>query len=238
MKQWTEESLAWYIEAGRRSQYPKAILDKLRPHLRSDDVLLDIGSGPGLYALALYQEIKEIYNLDSQGLALEFLRGQAKAMGANNIHIVEGVWPDADFQRSVDVVLAAFSSGQVMRDAASIRKMLALGPRMLVFVAPAKTGKKFFRDRSSRDNGDRRPAHQQTLDILTELGLTYSCEELDIDFGQPVANLEEAAAFLSEQLRIDALKARQHAEKIGFPTDYGWYLPNPRHTALIIVKNC
>ncbi len=58
--------------------------------------VLDVGSGPGSYALPLAHKVREVTALDVSSKMLEYLQDQAKAEGLSNIRSLRGYWLNAD----------------------------------------------------------------------------------------------------------------------------------------------
>lgn len=229
MRGWNEKSIEWYLRAGEYSQYPRLVLDEIIPHLEADMTVLDIGCGPGLYALALSPLVKKIYAMDRQKIVLDTLAGHSKA---SNISYLHEDWPNTTLRGPVDVIISAFGSGQTMNSKEGITAMLNLKPKLIFLVAPGDYTPPFgwHADKFS-ESADR------TTDLLTELGLHYATQHLRIDFGQPVRDWEEASDFLSSFLRISPTQALEHAQNIAVQHPWGLYLPNPRNAVIIKVKD-
>ena len=52
MKEWTDEQILNYYLGIEHSDYPWVFWEAMRPHLGGCASLIDIGSGPGAFALA------------------------------------------------------------------------------------------------------------------------------------------------------------------------------------------
>jgi SAM-dependent methyltransferase len=71
-----------------------------------DDVWLDVGSGPGRYALPIALRVRQVVAVDPSPSMLELLRHDAEANGISNVRAIEARWPVADPPRA-DVGLMA-----------------------------------------------------------------------------------------------------------------------------------
>jgi len=231
MRGWNAKTIDWYLRAGEHSQYPRKILAEILPELRPYQRVLDIGCGPGLWALAMAPQVAEILALDRQSIVLDILDSLTKQRGLTNIHSQRGNWPQIEVDNA-DVVLSAFSSGGVMNSPGSIQKMLDLQPEAIYLVAPGKYSPPF----AWKPHADHHPDANLTLEILGKMDIAYSQKLLEVDFGQPVRDEEEAAEFLAGFLNISREKAWRHGQRIARPHPAGLYLPNPRNVVLITIQ--
>lgn len=232
MRGWDSKTINWYARAGKWSQYPSAILAEITPQLQRHHTVLDIGCGPGLYALALAPLVKEVLALDSKGIVLEALEKLAQHQNLTNIRCLQETWPDVKIETPVDIILSAFSGGQVMNSRHSLTSILKLGAGTVYLVAPG-TYRPPFAWTQHREIS----AHASTtMDLLEQMDIAYTRQDLTIDFGQPVADWSEAEEFLSYFLRIPRPQALEHGRRIATPHRQGLYLPNPRNVVLIKIQ--
>lgn len=77
--------------------------------INSDSRVLDIGCGPGTYAIPLARAVKEVVCLDTAPAMLEALRETAAAKSLNNIVAVNGHWEEVGYEKEFDFVIAAKS---------------------------------------------------------------------------------------------------------------------------------
>ncbi len=225
---WNTDRLRWYLQAGKHSDYPRVFIEKIKPFLRPEDVLLDIGSGPGLFSRELVAHVKKVYNLEPDPLPRKYLE---KVTGnCEKIEILPGSWPE-EFPEEIfaDVTISAFSGSQVMSREESLKKICRHTCRHVFLIAPA--GPKDFG--SGLERATSPLPYRETEAALKKLDLIYQLELISFDFGQPVQDMEEATSFLSQQLRISPQMARNHASRIARPDGEGLYLPNLRRSALI-----
>ncbi|MEW6622887.1 MAG: class I SAM-dependent methyltransferase [Bacillota bacterium] len=71
--------------------------------------VLDIGCGPGTFALPLGEEAGEVVALDLSKKMLEILAGEARSKNINNIQVRQENWEDVNYAQEFDIVLAANS---------------------------------------------------------------------------------------------------------------------------------
>jgi len=232
MRGWNSQTIDWYLRAGEYSQYPDKILAEIIPWLRPHHTVLDIGCGPGLYALAIAPLVRQVLAVDRLADVLATLDSLAKARGLINIRCLESSWPDTKIQEPVDVVISAFSSGKVMNNQDSIAKILALQAEVVFLVAPGQYQPPFEWTKHTDTN---HPNALATLNILDQMGVNYDRRDMVIDFGQPVRDIQEATQFLAGFLGISDQEASVHAKAIASVHSQGLYLPNPRNVILITI---
>lgn len=90
--------------------------------------ILDIGCGPGNYALPLASRARRVVALDPAGEMLALLKERAAKEGVTNIEAVQMTWEDVDLDEQgwrgrFDLVLALMSPG--IKDTDTLKKMIA-----------------------------------------------------------------------------------------------------------------
>lgn len=75
------------VYAQYRTKYPPEVFDKLTEifHLNGQGRLLDLGTGPGLIAIALRNKFEEVIAIDPDPEMLQEAQQQAASVAANNI---------------------------------------------------------------------------------------------------------------------------------------------------------
>ncbi len=232
MRGWSSKAIDWYLRAGKWSQYPSLILAEIIPQLKPQHRVLDIGCGPGLYALALAPLVKEVLALDHWGVVLGVLEEQARQRKLTNIRCLQGTWPDVRLETPVDIVLSAFSGSRVMNSRQSLTKIMSLGADTIYLVAPGTYQPPFAWPHHIGGHSDA----GATLALLAQMDIAFTRQDLSLDFGQPVEGWAEAREFLGDFLRIPQAQALEHAKSIGRPHSQGLYLPNPRNVVLIKIS--
>ncbi len=86
-----------------------------------ESVVLDIGSGPGTFALPLARLVSHVFALDPASKMLDKLMEEARGKGLSNIIPLCIRWQETSFEREFDLVLASFSPA--IRSAESLMKM-------------------------------------------------------------------------------------------------------------------
>lgn len=68
--------------------------------------VLDVGSGPGRFSLAVAPRVARVVAVDPSKRMLQILRRRAREAGVGNVRTVTGSWPDVDVEPA-DVVLCS-----------------------------------------------------------------------------------------------------------------------------------
>lgn len=108
---WSEDA-EYYLKAVRESSgFNQKVIDRLAAEgwIEPGDEILDIGSGPGTYAIPMSRRVRSITALDEAEGMLIALRNEAFARGIDNISTVHRSWPDFPEMNRYDLVLAALT---------------------------------------------------------------------------------------------------------------------------------
>lgn len=233
MRGWSQKTIDWYLRAGEHSQYPRLILEQILPRLSPGHTVLDIGCGPGVYALALAPYVDRVLALDKDPQVLDNLARLSDSRRLGNIVCLPYVWPHAPIGEKVDVIICALGSGEIMTSKEGLKAIFALGPKLVFLVAPGQYLPPFgwqpHRKRPAADAED-------TLALLDQFNVSYSAQAISLDFGQPVGDMSEAAEFLAHFLDIPPFLAWKQAQAIALPHAHGLWLPNRRNMALITLE--
>ena len=94
---------------GKPSRYNETLLKAM--NVQPDETVLDIGCGPGTFAIPLAQQCQAVYALDySQGM-LDMVQQYKEKHQLNNITLLHKSWSDNwDDVPQVDVILASRST--------------------------------------------------------------------------------------------------------------------------------
>ena len=97
-------------------------------YLHADAVVLDIGCGPGNYALRIAERVKKVVAVDPSPVMLELLRQKAISWGIKNIETVCLTWEEVKlaemgWENEFDLVFASLTPG--IDDIATLQKMIA-----------------------------------------------------------------------------------------------------------------
>jgi len=133
---WNQRAGGFYKPGSEKTVEPRLahtlkILEQ-RNLLQSDFEALDIGSGPGDYALELARRVKKVVALDPAPQMLNILQQRAAQAGIINIETVCLTWEeinlvDQGWAQSFDLVFASLTPG--IHDRETLEKMMAASRR-------------------------------------------------------------------------------------------------------------
>jgi SAM-dependent methyltransferase len=110
LKQWSVDEARDYLQRAN-TEYPQALIDLIK--LDAEDIVLDVGCGPGVLALPFSKLAKTVTAVDLSLGMLEVLRENAKAQKLENIVCVNKFWRDVrvgvDIDAEYDVVISSNS---------------------------------------------------------------------------------------------------------------------------------
>jgi len=115
-------------EAGRQRQDEMIRIFERLEFLEPNMEVLDIGCGPGTYALDLARRVKKVVALDPSPKMLAILEQRVAEEGITNIETVCSTWEDVDltergWKKAFGLVLAALTPG--VNDMDTVKKMIA-----------------------------------------------------------------------------------------------------------------
>jgi len=130
--------------------------------LNKDSILLDIGCGPGLFAIPFTKYVKKVYCIDSSIPMLERLSSNTKDVEDGRIEVRNSTWED---MKPISGVNIAFSSlCPALNDPDSILRMEAFASDHCVYISSC-----------NHDRG-------MGLEIWNRLGKDYSFEGYDTKY--------------------------------------------------------
>ena len=115
---WDSRALHFNHLADDREQERRALLDKLEAggFISRESRVLDIGCGPGGYAVPLAERTKWVTGLDVSSKMLQFCQERAEKKGLSNLTLLEMDWRQVDlnthkWEGAFDFVMASMSPG-------------------------------------------------------------------------------------------------------------------------------
>lgn len=180
------------------------LLPRIRPHVDAATSVLDVGAGPGRFALALAIHAREVVALDPSPEMLRILGDLAAEQGVGNVRTVTGRLEEVDDVIG-DVVLCAHVL-PVIPDARDFLARLDRAARRRVFVYLSVGSSDLRTDPLWRYfHGCPRPPAPTYLDavaVLGELGISPQVEVVEAPAIDRYATLEEAVDDHVHQLRL------------------------------------
>jgi len=100
--------------------------------LKANGSVLDIGCGPGKYAMAFSEQVSKVTGTDISAKMIDFGKQNVKDRKIHNVEFKQMSWPEADidalgWQEKYDLVFASFCPG--INSASALRKMVEASKR-------------------------------------------------------------------------------------------------------------
>lgn len=227
---WNERSVRWFRNASEYTGYNKKLAEIILGQIPSRKSLCDMGCGAGLIDFELAKHIEDITCVDVSPEAIRAVEQQAAELGLTNVAAccmdgtkVEGQW---------ETVMALFHGG---RDVFSKYFHLATG-QLILGTHGSLTGS--FGPEGHKvvkcfdTNGVR--------DYLDDLGVKYHLQMLELEYGQPLTDRQDAEEFVTaytmpmEKSELDAY-LDEKLEETG-DTQFPYYLPKKRSMGLFVIR--
>ena len=82
---WTQERIRWYLDASERTDFHARLADYIRPYVRPEDHLCDLGCGLGRVSLALAKDVAKVTCVDTDPQVLTVVERDAARLGIENL---------------------------------------------------------------------------------------------------------------------------------------------------------
>lgn len=215
---------------------------RLRRATGRTSTVLDVGSGPGRFTLALAPRVARVVAVDSSGVMIDLVTRQARKLKLANVEGVVGAWPGVDVEpASVSVCsyvlpLIADAKRFLHRlDACTTdRAFLYLGAASLDLVTDPLW--RHFHGGRRRPG----PTYLDAVDVLAELGIRADVEIVELPTRSRHASLTKAVTSYADQLLLpdDAAVRRELRGLLAswLVEDHGQLRPPMRSTPAAIVS--
>jgi SAM-dependent methyltransferase len=177
-----------------KSALQDPMLPRLRKAVSSSTTFMDVGSGPGRFAVTLAPRAKTVVAVDPSRKMLNLLRQRAKADGLRNVRTVVGAWLDVDVEPA-DVVLCSHVLPLIADAAPFLAKLDAAARRRVFLYLGAFAGDAIADPLWRHFHGSPRrpgPSYLDAIDVLGELGIRPDVEIVEIRVRARHADLDEA----------------------------------------------
>jgi SAM-dependent methyltransferase len=184
------------------------LMPRLRRAVRPGSVLLDVGSGPGRFSLALAPRAGEVVAVDPSRRMLQILRRRAREAGVTNVRTVVGRWEEvgpAAADIGADVALCAHVLPLIADPAPFLRKLDAAARRRVIvylgaFAADAIADPfwRYFHGAPRRTA----PSYLDAMAVMEEVGIRPEVEVVEVPVRARYATIEEAVDSYRESLAL------------------------------------
>ncbi|MGM0653020.1 MAG: class I SAM-dependent methyltransferase [Bacillota bacterium] len=240
-KEWSDDQIRCYLDGIACSDYPAVLWELMRPEMAGAVSLIDIGSGPGAFALQAARDGMKVKAVDTSPKCLAVLEAEAEKRRLEGITTICGNWLEV-YTGRCDVAVCSYSFGGEIGSVGGIKKILETTERVAFMISPYSTKQTDFCSRPLYSEvGLEPPAfsgnYRDILKILAGLGQRVSWQELTYDFGFPLNSRNDfnwAASFLSEKLGLPSTaRVSEHLQNIIYRKGKLLWVPNPRKSVII-----
>ena len=193
MFNWTPDMIRFMEDASEYGSYFQEVCGELYPYISKESTVCDAGCGLGHSSLELSKHAGKVVACDINGDALSVLKENCRKKHIENVDIVCGDMEDLETAVPFDAML--FCMYGECRDDLRVAKKLCRGKILMVMRN---------QDNHSFTPGGRihaKPNYADALLFCKEHGIPFISKEKEIEFGQPVRNIEDAFLFFRTYLR-------------------------------------
>ena len=225
---WSERRIRWYLDASGRSDFHRRLAQCLLPELRPTDRVCDLGCGLGRLDLELAPHVAEITCVDTDAAVLDRLAADAADRGIGNLKLLR--CGAEQLRGEYDAVVMAFFGTPPALMLSALRHARRTLLRVMSLAGESASG---------GGTGRRRETAADVARALEAAGWPYALRRCTLSFGQPLASVEDAAAFLRASLpEATGQQVRQLLREQLVPAgdrDFPWYLPKEKALGIFVV---
>lgn len=175
---------------------------RLRRATGRRSTVVDVGSGPGRFTLALAPHVASVIAVDPSAGMLHICRRQARAGGLTNVTCVQGRWEDVDVAPAA-VVFSSYVVSLVADAGGFLAKMDAAATERAFLYLGAYTADAIVDPLWRHFHGAPRkpgPSYLDAVDVLRELGMKPEVEVVEVPVRARFQTVAEAAKDYRDQL--------------------------------------
>ena len=225
MYRWEPDMIRYMREASENSPYNRQLVDEMLPWLEKDMHICDAGCGLGYLSMELASHVGHVTAVDINADALQNLKEKALSNVTVRCGDIEALQPS----RPYDAMAFCFFGG--IEEILRIAREQCSGS---VFVI----SRNYTSHRFSVGNYPTGSyGFPRAKSVLTEKGIPFTENTLQLEFGQPFRSLEDARRFFelysrdrNKELITDEFLKEKLVEQ---PGEFPWYLPHLRNIGFL-----
>lgn len=240
MQTWTDEQIKNYYLGIKNSDYPKIFWEKMKISMKTCMSIMDIGCGPGAFALKALEDGFYVYGIDQNEKHLNALRKASKDIPSGKLEIINNSWMDVSSIKS-DASICAYSLGEGIGSVEGIGKVLKSTKKIAFFIMSYGKVQTDFSSKSLYDKLNVKPRTYSTdytgiLDIFNRLKEEVEYEIITYDFGMPFdeeLGIKGNAMYLADKLGLPYSElVEEHIRNIMIEKDKILWIPNIKKSVL------
>ncbi len=244
-KVWTNDQIENYYLGIKYSDYPNIFWEKIQIQLTDCKTLVDIGCGPGAFAIKAAEYGLGVQAVDINKKHLIALECYINKFKLKNIKLINGEWPNVDVRKS-DASICAYSLGGEIGTTSGIKKVLEITNKIAFFIIPYYRQQTDFSSKELYNKVGIAPpqfgrSFKETLEIFgQQLNEEVTFDIIENDFGMPIENMDSIpyySEYLSDKLGIPDIEAvEKHLKQILVTKNETLWIPNYRKSVMLIWK--
>lgn len=232
---WTAEKIHWYQQAANYTKYYQEIFQKIAPFIKKTDHVCDLGCGLGDLSIEIATIANKVTSIDISEDALNVLKEKITRKQIENIEVVQSDWADLDLTPQWDIVVVSF----FRQNYEDFVKLLKMARQKVIVVATNGSEDTFLPKAKKNRNEGKVDDLKRTFN---EHGLQFTCIEQAVQFGQPLASVDDAQAYIKQYVpdcEQDVMEA--HIEKRLLKIKDGdfsgqYFFPNKKEIGIFIIE--
>ncbi len=230
---WTDEMIRFMQAANAHVDYHRQLAQILTPKLSGCETICDAGCGLGELSVALSGAFSHVTAADVSEAALDALRKRLRADGIGNVTPLCCDLLAAPCREEYDAMIFCFF-GRLSEIIPVARRQC----RRRIIVIKKNYAQHRFSLTQQPVRGETAP---RACQALREAGIAFTFDEKTLEYGQPLASLDEAVRFFqiysrdTDPARITPQAVLPLLRETG-DSAYPYYLPQPRQLGIITIE--
>lgn len=187
MQLWYKDMVRFMRDASEYGTYNQKLAQILAPYLTKQMHICDAGCGLGYLSLALSPYVGKISSVEKNPNAVAVLEENCRRFGIDNIVPCCGEISEVTPQRKYDAMVFCFFGG-IHEILETVKKQC---DGQVFIITRNYTTHRF--SVGSHPTGSY--GYRGAREVLKQQGIPYEEQILDVEFGQPLRNLEDARSF-------------------------------------------
>lgn len=230
MQLWYEDMVRFMRDASEFGTYNQKLAELLAPHLTKQMHICDAGCGLGYLSLELAPYAGHVTSVERNPDAVAVLEENCRLRGITNIVPTCGAISEVIPERKYDGMVFCFFGG-IHEILETVRNQC--DGQVFIITRNYSTHRFSVGSHPTGSYGYRTASEE-----LMRLGVPYEETMIDLEFGQPFRNLEDARRFyelyskdedktvITDEFLVSKVVSLEHEQ-------FSWYMPHRRNLAII-----